>query len=214
MTGAVLFDMDGVLVDSEELTREAAVMMFREKGYKVQPEDFIPFAGVSARQSLGGVARKYGIPFHAEKDKARTYQIYEQICRGRLSALPGVFETLDLCRSRGIKTAVATSADEFKFLVNLKAIGLPGDAFDVSVTAEMIKDAKPNPEIYLTASGMLGMQPSDCLVVEDAPSGLQAAAAAGMKSLALTTSFPPEELGLADWIIPDLSYFREEFLAG
>jgi HAD superfamily hydrolase (TIGR01509 family) len=212
MIRAVLFDMDGVLVDSEELTRQAAVLMFGEKGYRVRPEDLIPFAGVSAQQSLGGVARKYGIPFQAEKDKARTYGIYEQICKGKLAALPGVFETLDLCRSRRLKTAVVTSADEFKLLVNLKEIGLPRERFDVSVTAEWIKDAKPSPEIFLTAAKMLGIQPSDCLVVEDAPSGLQAAAAAGMKSLALSTTFPPADLGLANWIIPDLSYFSEKFL--
>jgi len=212
MIRAVLFDMDGVLVDSEEFTRQAAVLMFKEKGYRVQPEDFIPFAGVSSKQSLGGVAKKYGIPFDFEKDKARTYQIYEQICAGKISALPGVFETMELCRSRKLKTAIVTSADEFKMLVNLREVGLPLSNFDVTVFAEMVRKSKPDPEIFLTASEMLGIQPSECLVIEDAPSGLQAAQAAGMKSLALSTTFPPEKLELADWIIPDLSYFREEFL--
>ena len=173
---------------------------------------FIPFAGVSAHQSLGGVAKKYGIPFHVEKDKTRTYLIYEQICEGKISALPGVFEMMELFKSHKLKTAITTSADEFKMLVNLKEIGLPMGTFDVTVFAEMVKSTKPDPEIYLTASEMLGIQSSECMVVEDAPSGLQAAATAGMKSLALSTTFPPEKLELADWIIPDLSYFREEFL--
>jgi HAD superfamily hydrolase (TIGR01509 family) len=212
MIRAVLFDMDGVLVDSEEITRQAAVMMFSEKGHRVQPEDFIPFAGTSAHQSLGGVAEKYGIPLYIEKDKERTYLIYEQICAGKISALPGVFKTMELCRSRRLKTAIATSADEFKMLINLKEIGLPMGTFDVAVFAEMVRNSKPDPEIYLTASEILGIQPSKCLVIEDAPSGLQAAAAAGMKSLGLSTTFPPEKLELADWIIPDLSYFREKFL--
>ena len=212
MIGAVLFDMDGVLVDSEEVTRLAAVLMFEEKGYRVLPEDFIPFAGVSALQSLGGVAKKYGVPFHAGRDKERTYQIYQQICTGRISALPGVFDFLQLCKSRRLKTAVTTSADKVKMLINLKEAGLPLQTFDAAVFAEMVRKTKPDPEIYLTASEMLGMQPADCLVIEDAPSGLQAAAAAGMKSLALSTTFPPGELRLADWIIPDLSYVREEFL--
>jgi len=158
------------------------------------------------------VAKKYGIPFDFEKDKARTYQIYEQICAGKISALPGVFETMELCRSRKLKTAIVTSADEFKMLVNLREVGLPLSNFDVTVFAEMVRKSKPDPEIFLTASEMLGIQPSECLVIEDAPSGLQAAQAAGMKSLALSTTFPPEKLELADWIIPDLSYFREEFL--
>ena len=148
MIRAVLFDMDGVLVDSEEFTRQAAIMMFKEKGHRVQPEDFIPFAGTGSLQSLGGVAEKYGIPFYFEKDKTRTYLIYEQICAGKISALPGVFEMMELCKSHKLKTAITTSADEFKMLVNLKEIGLPMGTFDVTVFAEMVKSTKPDPEIY------------------------------------------------------------------
>ncbi len=212
MIRAVLFDMDGVLVDSEEFIREAAVRMFREKGYRVRPEDFIPFTGTGENRFLGGVAEQYGIILDIEKDKARTYLIYEQICEGKLNALPGVMKAMELCRSRKLKTAVTTSADEFKMLVNLNEIGLPAHIFDVTVFADMVKNKKPHPEIYLTAAAMLSVQPPECLVVEDAPSGLQAASAAGMKSLALSTTFPPEALHLADWIVPDLSYIQEEFL--
>lgn len=204
--------MDGVLVDSEEFIRKAAVEMFREKGYAVLEEDFIPFTGTGENRFLGGVAEKYGIPVDIEKDKARTYLIYERICAGKLTALPGVFSTMELCRSHKLKTAVTTSADEFKMLINLKEIGLPVNTFNATVFADLVKNKKPDPEIYLTAAKMLGVQPSECLVVEDAPSGLQAAAAAGMKSLALTTTFPPGSLELADRIIPDLSHFRQEFL--
>jgi HAD superfamily hydrolase (TIGR01509 family) len=212
MIRAVLFDMDGVLVDSEEFIRQAAVMMFREKGWKVLPEDFLPFTGTGEDRFIGGVAEKYGIPLNISEDKARTYLIYEKICAGNLQALPGVMETMEMCRSRKLKTAVTTSADEFKMLVNLKEIGLPVESFDHTVFADMVSKKKPDPEIYLTAAGMLDVQPSECLVIEDAPSGLQAAAAAGMRSLALSTTFPPAELGLADWVIADLSHMRDEFL--
>ena len=179
MLKAVLFDMDGVLVDSEEYIRNAAIEMFREKGHEVKPEDFLPFTGTGEDRFLGGVAEKYGISLDIGNDKARTYLIYEKICSGKLSALPGVFETIELCRSHHMKTAVATSADEFKMLVNLKEIGLPVNAFDVTVFADMVTNKKPDPEIYLTASEMLDVDASECLVIEDAPSGLQAADAAG-----------------------------------
>jgi beta-phosphoglucomutase len=212
MIRAVLFDMDGVLVDSEEFIRQAAVMMFEEKGYRVKQDDFIPFTGTGENRFLGGVAEKYGIPLEIEKDKARTYLIYEKICAGKLLPLPGVKKTIQLCRSRHIKTAVTTSADEFKMLVNLREIGLPVDTFDVTVFADMVRNKKPDPEIYLTAAALLGINTAECLVVEDAPSGLQAAASAGMKSIALSTTFPPEHLGQANRIIPDLSHFRPEFL--
>ena len=212
MIRAVLFDMDGVLVDSEEYIRQAAVRMFEEKGYRVSKEDFIPFTGTGENRFLGGVAEKYGIPFDVEKDKARTYLIYEKICAGRLHPLPGAKEVIRICKSKGRKTAVATSADEIKMLINLKEIGLPVEIFDATVFADMVRKRKPDPEIYLTAAAMLNVRPEECLVVEDAPSGLQAAAAAGMKSLALCTTFPAEDLGLADHLLPDLSHFRAELL--
>jgi len=212
MLKAVLFDMDGVLVDSEDYIRNAAIEMFSEKGYTVLASDFIPFTGTGENRFLGGVAEKYDIPIEIEKDKARTYLIYERLCMGKLSSLPGVFEAIELCKSKGFKTAVATSADEFKMLVNLKEIGLPAGRFDVTVFADMVVNKKPDPEIYLCAAEMLNVIPQECLVVEDAPSGLQAAKAAGMKALALSTSFLDDELGLADWIIPDLSYLNNEHL--
>ena len=97
-------------------------------------------------------------------------------------------------------------------LINLREIGIPLSAFSVTVFADMVLRKKPDPEIYLTAAGMLGLQPRECLVIEDAPSGLQAAVAAGMKALALSTSFPEGDLVTADWVIPDLSYLRDEHL--
>ena len=209
MLKAVLFDMDGVLVDSEEFIRKAAVEMFKEKGFLVEETDFLPFTGMGENRFIGGVAEKYSIPLDIEKDKARTYLIYEQICAGKLSALPGVKQTIKLCRERELKTAVTTSADEFKMLVNLREIGLPVTSFNVTVFADMVRNKKPDPEIYLTAAELLGVRPPECLVIEDAPSGLQAAEAAGMKSLALSTSFPAEKISAADWIIPDLSFIRE-----
>jgi len=211
--------MDGVLVDSEEFIREAAVGMFSEKGYSVMAEDFIPFTGTGENRFLGGVAEKYGIPLEIKKDKTRTYLIYEEIVKGRLKALSGVFETMELCRNLDLKTALTTSADEFKMLVNLKEIGLPIESFNTTVFADMVRNKKPDPEIFLTACEMLGLKPSECVVIEDAISGLEAARSAGMKSIGLSTTFSPDELDLVlrEWeisvkVIPDLSYLTEEFL--
>jgi HAD superfamily hydrolase (TIGR01509 family) len=158
------------------------------------------------------VAEKYHIDIDIEKDKARTYLIYEELVRGKLKALPGVFETLDLCRKHHLRTAVATSADEIKMRINLKEIGLSADRFDAAVFGEMVRNKKPDPEIFLRAAGLLGVKPEECLVIEDAPSGLMAANAAGMKSLAVCTSFAPRELRMADWILPDLASFSGEHL--
>jgi len=102
---AVLFDMDGVLLDSEEYICRAGIMMFKEKGYDLSPEDFTEFTGMGENRYLGGVAEKNGIPFELEKDKARTYDIYAEIVAGKLKPFDGVLEFIEKCRSRGLKLA-------------------------------------------------------------------------------------------------------------
>ncbi len=205
MLKAVLFDMDGVLVDSEPFICQAAIAMFREHGLEVRESDFIPFVGTGENRYIGGVAEKYGFDLHKERDKARTYEIYEEITQGKLSPLPGTIEFISACRQAGLLLAVATSADEAKMLINLREIGIPASSFDTTVNGLQIERKKPYPDIYLMAAFLLGLDPSSCLVVEDAPSGLKAGKAAGSRCLGLTTSFPAEDLQLADWIADDLS---------
>jgi len=209
---AVLFDMDGVLLDSEEYICRAGMMMFKEKGYEVKPDDFLEFTGMGENRYLGGVAEKNGIPFELEKDKARTYEIYGEIVAGKLEAYDGVLEFIEKCRSRGLKLAVASSADPPKVEINLAEIGIPSSTFDTVVTGLDIEHKKPAPDIFINAAKKLGVNPSECLVVEDAVSGVAAGKAAGAKVLALTTSFSAEELSGADWIASLLTEAGDEVL--
>jgi HAD superfamily hydrolase (TIGR01509 family) len=208
----VIFDMDGVLVDSEPFIKEAGVRMFAEKGFRVQGEDFTPFVGTGEDHLLGGVAQKYGLPFDTQHDKARTYAIYLDLIRGHLQPLPGVFTFLGACRDRHLKAAVASSADAVKVEGNLHEIGLPPDTFDAIVTGSQVARKKPAPDIFLTAAARLGLSPSACLVIEDAVAGVAAAKAAGARCLALTTSFPAERLTAADWVVANLAHAPVEIL--
>jgi beta-phosphoglucomutase len=210
---AVLFDMDGVLLDSEAFICAAAVDMFREKGFRVSPGDFTEFTGMGENRYLGGVAEKHRIPFELNKDKARTYAIYSQMVRGKLHLLPGVGEFIERCRQRGLKIAIASSADRVKVEINLRETGLHPRLFGAIVSGEEIENKKPAPDIFLRASQLLRTDPSECLVVEDAISGVAAGKAAGCRVLALTTSFQESQLSEADWIAPDLSLAGEEVLA-
>ena len=211
--GAVLFDMDGVLVDSERFICEAAIKMFEEYGVLVKEEDFLPFVGTGENRYIGGVAEKYGVRFELERAKARTYEIYTELVSGRLRALPGAVEFVAGCRARRLACAVATSADRVKLEVNLREIGLPADTFDALVNGLDVERKKPYPDIYLEAARRLGVEPDRCLVVEDAVSGVAAAKAAGARCLALTTSFPPERLSGADWIALTLAEAPEEAIS-
>lgn len=204
----VIFDMDGVLCDSEPFICEAACRMFREAhGVQASPADFLPFVGMGENRYLGGVAEKHGVRLDLERDKARTYAIYLEIIRGRLGPLPGAREFIAACRGRGWKLAVATSADRVKLDGNLREIGIPPATFDACVTGSEVERKKPDPQIFLVAAGRIGLTASACIVVEDAVSGVRAGRAAGARVLGLTTSYPEAALreAGAEWIAPDLA---------
>jgi beta-phosphoglucomutase len=210
MIKGVLFDMDGVLVDSEPFICKAAIMMFEELGIKVMPEDFHPFVGMGENKYIGGVAEKHGVHIDIEKVKARTYQIYENIVRGNLSALPGAHEFISECRKRGFRLALATSADRVKMEVNLREIGLPSATFNFIVTGLDVSNKKPFPDIYIKAAEGIDLDPQECLVVEDAVSGIRAGKAAGCRCLAVTSSFEADVLAEADWICGSLKDVPEK----
>lgn len=202
----ILFDMDGVLVDSEEFISSSAVAVFRELGQKVLPEDFLPYVGTGENHYLGGVAEKYGLEIDIPRSKARLYELYSEQIKGRLKPLPGVFAFIHSCRELELKLAVATSADDIKMQASLREIGLDPAGFDTLVRGEDVRHKKPAPDIYLMAAKGLGLKPAECLVIEDAPSGIRAGKSAGCRVLALTTSFPEQELKEADLVIPDLEH--------
>lgn len=204
--------MDGVLVESEKYINRAGVDMFREKGYDIDPDDFLPFTGMGENRYLGGVAEKHNIPFDVIKDKQRTYEIYEELVRGNIEALPGVLIFIKACKDKGIRIAVATSADQVKMEINLREIRIPVETFDATVNGLEIEHKKPAPDIFLLAASRLGVDPQHCLVVEDAVSGVAAGKAAGAKVLGLTTTFSAEELAQADWIAGDLSNAPKDVL--
>lgn len=207
-----MFDMDGVLVDSEAYIRNAAIRMFEEKGYKVSAQDFMPFTGMGENMYLGGVARQHQIPFDLEEDKRRTYEIYKDLVHGRLQPLDGVNSFIEKCQNRKLKLAVASSADPVKVHINLDEIGLDPGLFQAIVTGLDIEQKKPAPDIFLKAAGLMGVDPMRCLVVEDAISGVAAGKSAGARVLALKTSFKAKELAAADWITETLDTASEDVL--
>lgn len=197
---AIIFDMDGVLTDSEPLICEAAMAMFRERGVTVQPEDFHPFVGTGENRYLGGVAEKYGMALNLVEAKARTYELYLEMVPARLEAFPGAVELVQKCREAGWLCAVASSADRIKIEANLNKIGLPPAMWPAIVTAEDVERRKPDPAIFLMAASRLGVSPAQCTVVEDAVNGIAAAKAAGMRCVAVASTFPANLLSQADLV--------------
>lgn len=195
MSKAYIFDMDGVLCDSEPFIAAAAIRMFKEThGVDVAEADFLPFVGAGEDRYLGGVAQKYGIDLNLERDKADTYRLYGECVKGKLQALPGVKRFIENARADGVLLAVATSADEVKLRTNLHEMQLDEQLFDALVNGLEIEHKKPAPDIFLEAARRLGVDPADATVFEDAVNGVQAAKAAGAHCVGITSSFAADEL--------------------
>jgi HAD superfamily hydrolase (TIGR01509 family) len=205
---AILFDVDGVLVNSEAFIAEAGARMFSELyGVDVDPSEFAPFIGTGEGRYLGGVAETRGIAVDVPRAMRRIYELYFEVIKGRLQAVPGAVELVRALRPAGIKSATATSADRVKLDANLDAIGLREDDFDTLVCGGDVTRKKPYPDIYLEAARRLGVPPEDCLVIEDAVEGIKAGVAAGCTCVGLSTTFPASVLAAAGaaLVLPDLS---------
>ncbi|XP_047963180.1 protein SUPPRESSOR OF QUENCHING 1, chloroplastic-like [Salvia hispanica] len=197
---AVLFDMDGVLCNSEDLSRLAAVDVFAEMGVQVTAQDFVPFMGTGEANFLGGVASVKGVKgFNPESAKKRFFELYLDKYAKPNSGIgfPGAYELIVQCKNHGLKVAVASSADRIKVDANLAAAGLKVSMFDAVVSADAFENLKPAPDIFLAASKILGVPTNECLVIEDALAGVQAAKSACMRCIAVTTTLGEDTLRAA-----------------
>ena len=185
---AILFDMDGVLVDSEAVITEASILALREYGIQPVEADFKPFTGMGEDAFVGGPAEKHGLRYIPEM-KNRAYEYYLELVDEKIGLYPETAQTLLRLRESGLRLAVASAADRIKVNANLKAAGISLDWFEAIITGSDVERKKPFPDIYLLAAERIGMAPTDCLVVEDALSGLQAAHSAGCRCLCVETSF-------------------------
>ena len=206
----ILMDMDGVLVDSEPILREAVNQLFAEKGVTVELADCQPFLGTGEDHLLEGVAAGFGVILELPRDLNRLYTLYLELIPGKLKVFPGVLAFLAAARSHHLKLALASSAAAMKVAGNLRAVGLLPGIFDTVVDARDVQRKKPYPDIFLTAAHRLGLPPTACLVVEDAVAGVEAAKAAGCRCLAVTNSFTAEQLTGADWVVTDLAHVPPE----
>lgn len=190
---AILFDMDGVLIESEFLMRSSAIQALADYGIEAKHEDFLEFTGMGEDRFVGGVAEKYGHTYvYAMKDLA--YDYYGQRVKAEAHIPAGVKEMLQTLHAKGITLAVCSAADLRKVRYNIQAIGVDESIFTALVTGSDVERKKPFPDIYLEGARRVGFDPKDCLVVEDAISGIQAAHAAGMDAVGVPTTFTKEAL--------------------
>ncbi len=201
----ILFDMDGVLVDSESVITAAACEALNRSGIPAKLEDFLPFTGMGENRFLGGVCEKYGHTFDLAM-KALCYEIYGELVDRELKVYHATKSVLQALAAQGRKMVLASSADLIKVRHNLRVADIPFSTFLAVLTGNDVERKKPYPDIYLIAAEKAGLQPSGCVVVEDAVSGVEAAKAAGAYAIAITTTFDEAALknAGADMVIGDI----------
>lgn len=204
MIRAVIYDMDGTLVDSEGAIAQAAKEALVDWGITCQLPDFLTFTGRGDDRFIGGVAEKYGVVYTPAM-KQRAYEIYMATARERVTVYPWSKPLIDFFAGRGMKSAVASASDRVKVLYNIDAIGVSADRFDAVITASEVTRQKPDPEIFNKARKALGTRAEETLVFEDSLMGVKAAKAARMYCIAVTTSYDTPALyeAGADAVLPD-----------
>lgn len=208
----VIFDMDGVLVNSEGAFRKACAEALEHWGIKAEYDEFRPFTGMGDILYIGGVSEAHGIPYETKMTDI-SYDLYARYAPTLLHVFPWSRKVLETLHANGIKIALASSAGAFKVDINIGCIGVEKSIFSALVTGSDVENKKPAPDIFLAAAEKAGIDPADCLVIEDAISGIQAAHAAGMKVATVVTSFTREELAAAgsDYITDDLETVLSDF---
>ncbi|HWQ59654.1 MAG TPA: HAD family phosphatase [Candidatus Fimivivens sp.] len=191
---AILFDMDGVLVDSERLHKRADAEVFVAHGLSVPNEAWDDIFGMRAEEGLRFILDRYG---NGDEDASaladEKRERYFELVRQGLDPISGVKEFVVSCCERSLRTGVVTSGRAYYQLPILDRFGFR-PLFDVIVTGDEVMNGKPDPEPYLLAVSRLGLDPAECIVVEDADNGIRSAKAAGCIAVGLSTSLSRERL--------------------
>ena len=179
---ALIFDMDGLLVDSEPVAEAALGRFLRDHGHDLRPGTMERTLGRRLPEAMAVIAEEYGLTLPLDE----LAHIYDELrlaaLRGNLAPMPGAAALLIYARTAGLRLALATSSLRTHADLSLAETRLAG-LFDAEATGDEVERGKPAPDIFLLAAARLGEEPGACVVLEDAPAGLAAAAAAGMRRL-------------------------------
>jgi len=189
----VIFDMDGLLLDSESLAMDALVSAGKTLGYDVPMEFCRRMIGVPADGCRAMVRETYGAEFPLEDFfRLQEEHLRDFVDTGRLLLKNGVEPLLDYLDEQKIPRAIATSSSRYRTDHHLKLVGL-FDRFDAIVTRDDVSRGKPDPEPYLKAAQKIGIDPRHCLALEDSHSGARAAHAAGIRVIVVPDLLEPND---------------------
>ncbi len=208
MIQAILFDLDGLMVDSEPHSRASWQAVMARRGVTLEPSVLDGILGQRLIETARLFVERYNLSDAPEQlsQEKEAYQI--AYLNGQVKPMPGLSVLLDDVERRGVRTAVASSGARVYVQAVLDEIRL-AHQFETLVTAEDVVHGKPAPDVFLLAARAVDVPPEQCLVLEDAPSGIQAAKAAGMRCVAIPHQYTRGlDLSGADWILASLADVR------
>lgn len=209
----VIFDLDGTLVDNMEVHAEAFAIFVGRHG--LPPLTLADRARLDGKRNRDIFPDLFGRPLAEDFLQACIHEkesLYRELSRGRLQPVPGLLHLLDALDAERIPAAIATSAPAENVAHTLHELRLEDRLTEV-VRSDRVARGKPHPDVFLAAADLIGVTPGDCLAFEDAPAGILAARAAGMRCVAVTTSFTPQDLAkvgaVPDFAVRDYDEFLQ-----
>ncbi|MCZ7559046.1 MAG: HAD family phosphatase [Burkholderiaceae bacterium] len=208
---AVVFDLDGLMVDTERIALECWIESARTFGWEITRETCLALVGIDSRESRQVLLDRMGGSFPMSEVSARGRVRYLERLRGEgVQAKPGLIELLDWLDARAVPMAVATPTQQELALEKLALAGLR-ERFETIVGGDQVPRGKPAPDVYREAIARIGAEPAHCIALEDSEIGLRAAHAAGATCIVVPDLLPPspEYEPLAHAIVPSLREARE-----
>ncbi len=203
---AVIFDMDGVLIDSEPLHFEALNRVLGLEGHHVTPEENEQFLGWTTERMLRVLGERFDLRHRQEHYLTSYEEAFLEMLREPVEAAPGALDLLDELRRMDVPVAVASSSRRSWIQATLGALGM-ADRFTVVASGDEVTRSKPDPEIFLLAARRLGVPPGACAVIEDSPNGVMAGRRAGMRVIGVRTPYTAHlALEGADIVVESLAY--------
>lgn len=207
MPFGLIFDVDGVIADTEPLSAQATVDAVHQlSGMSIPLEASLKYTGQSTHAHLTGLKMEFGLDIDLDELRARCGARFSELLEsGSPLTFPGVRELAARFREHpDWVLGVATSSQGDRCRRTLRAAGLDAEMFAAVLTGDLVTHHKPHPEIYLSTASKLGVAPERCVAIEDSTAGVTAAKAAGMQCIAVTNSFPREQLQAADRVVESL----------
>ena len=193
MIKAVIFDMDGLMFDTEKLLTRFWKEAAREYGFDMQPRHVLSIRSLAAPLAAPKLQGIFGNDFDYQKIRTRRIQLMnEYIEQNGVEIKPGLVELLDYLKAHSYKIAVATATEKSRAYMYMDSAGVSG-YFDEFVCNAMVEHGKPAPDIYIKACEVLGLSPKECIALEDSPNGIRSAFDAGCLPVMVPDLSQPDE---------------------